>query len=177
MIKLRDRLRCCFCKSMRESPIKYETLGFKDAELNSKFVRQKRQVVAERAKYYLIFLIASLLMTPIYIPMGWDSVIFAVATILTSILAVTICVLGARWRLWVTELICPLTVILRAVATYFCFKHSFDRLTCIPPLLTILFRYASLAYFFTDLILFKTNIYTTVLITLPVLMVTSAFLQ
>ena len=39
MKPLRDRLKCCFCKSMRDSPINYETLGFKSSELNDKFIK------------------------------------------------------------------------------------------------------------------------------------------
>ena len=133
-------------------------------------------MVAERANYYVVFLIGCLLISPMYIPMGFETVILGVAVVSSTLAAMVICMLAARWRLQAVEFICPMNVAFRAVAAYLTIRASLD-LECVPPTLDMLRRFSNLTLFFTDLILFKTSIYTTVFITLPLLLITGGLIN
>jgi len=121
----------------------------------------------------MLFLIGCLVIAPAYIPTGRQPLIFCVSIIASTLIAVGICTLAAKWRLWATEFICPMTVAFRAVAAYLTIKNSLY-LECNPTTLDVARRFFNLTFFFTDLILFKTNIYTNALITTPLLVITGA---
>jgi hypothetical protein len=124
-------------------------------------------------KWYLLFMAGCLLFSLAYTPTGKDAIIFCVSIIVASIIAVGICFLASKWRLWAVDFVCPLAVILRALAAYYTIKLSLN-LECYTTTLDTARKFFNLTLFFTDLILFKTSFYTTMFVTFPTLIATGA---
>jgi hypothetical protein len=124
-------------------------------------------------KWYMLFMAGCLLISPIYIPIGKEAVIFCVSIIIASIFSVGVCFLGSLWRPWAVNFVCPLAVLMRALAAYYTIKSSLD-LPCYTTQFDTLRKFANFTLFFTDVILFKTNIYMTMMVTFPSLLATGA---
>jgi len=124
-------------------------------------------------KWYMLFMVGCLIISPMYIPIGKEAVIFGVSILIASIFSVGICFLASQWRPWAVDFVCPLSVLMRALAAYYTIKYSLD-LQCYTTTLDTFRKFAHFTLFFTDVILFKTNVYMTIMVTFPSLLATGA---
>ena len=121
----------------------------------------------------MLFMAGCLIISPMYIPIGKEAVIFCVSIIIASIFSIGVCFLGSLWRPWVVDFVCPLAVLMRALAAYYTIKYSLQ-LECYTTTLDTARKWFNITLFFTDLMLFKTSIYMTMFFTFPAFVATGA---
>jgi hypothetical protein len=87
--------------------------------------------------------------------------------LIVTVVTISLCLLASRWRLWITDYILICTVVTRGLTSYF-IKRLLKDDQCISYLSHLLIKQLNVAFFFADLIIFRTNIQTSLYIAVPV---------
>ena len=167
LAKLKEQL-----KLFQQSKINYFTMRIKDSEQDKKYTEQNREVVYQRAKFNLAYLGVLLLFSPLYLLVDRPSFFAVILIWLATFLILGITTTISKFRRVGTELILPMNILVRGLVMNFIMKQQ-KNLPCHSMLLEFTRRY--IVHFFTisDLIVFRTNIFSVMLLSLPLFVIIS----
>ena len=147
-------------------------MRIKDPEQDKKYTEQNREVVYQRAKFNLAYLGVLLLFSPLYLLVDRPSFFAVILIWLATFLILGITTTISKFRRVGTELILPMNILVRGLVMNFIMKQQ-KNLPCHSMLLEFTRRY--IVHFFTisDLIVFRTNIFSVLFVAMPIFVIIS----
>lgn len=98
-------------------------MAVKDSEQRKKYIELNREVVYQRAKFNLAYLVILLLISPLYLFVDQPT-FFAVALIwVGTIASLTVTTLISKFRRFGTEIILTSNIIVRGLLMHYIMKH------------------------------------------------------
>lgn len=152
--------------SLSKSPINYYLLRFKDSSVTNKFLHYNRNATYERAKFYIVQL--SVLACLSLFCLLVDSHAFALlfGGYMATILSIALCLLAGRWRLNAVDFILPCTILSRGLTARYITRMLKDH-ECVSFLSDILLDHLNPTLFIADLIAFRTCVYSSFYVSIP----------
>ena len=124
--------------------------------------------MADRATYYIFWLIFILCRTPMQLIFDKYTFMYQFLLLLATFVPLLTCKIASRFRLVSVEFILPLTTFCRGFTAMMFRRYLISKLTCLHPALKWAFDFFGLSLFLTDAILFRGNFWVVIFLVIPI---------